>query len=316
MLYSRFTFTAELIDEAFLPSFKGSTFRGAFGRALRKVTCALRRKECRDCLLCSRCVYALFFEDKKGIDLGAERKSSSPHPFVIEPPLMAKNHFAPGENFEFNLILFGHAAEYLPYCIFAFEQMGRRGIGQHVQGKRAGFFLKTVSCTLSSGSAHNQMTVYSCDDQKIKRDDYSQKLSLQEPPVAMSNITVYFKTPLRVKHSNHLKDNLPFHILIRAALRRISSLFNCYGEGEPSLDYAGLVTRAHTIKTKEVNLRWRDWERYSNRQETRMLMGGIVGYVVYQGNLNEFYPLLRICEIIHLGKQTTFGLGKIALEIT
>lgn len=37
-------------------------------------------------------------------------------------------------------------------------------------------------------------------------------------------ITLTCHTPLRLKYNNQLQDGLPFHIVIRAALRRISSL--------------------------------------------------------------------------------------------
>jgi CRISPR/Cas system endoribonuclease Cas6 (RAMP superfamily) len=40
-------------------------------------------------------------------------------------------------------------------------------------------------------------------------------------------------------------------------------------------------------------------------------MGGMIGEVIYRGHLSEFLPLLRLSEKIHLGKATTFGLGKI-----
>lgn len=46
MLYSRLTFTTELNAEAILPKYKGSTFRGAFGNALKRVVCALERQNC------------------------------------------------------------------------------------------------------------------------------------------------------------------------------------------------------------------------------------------------------------------------------
>jgi CRISPR/Cas system endoribonuclease Cas6 (RAMP superfamily) len=41
-----------------------------------------------------------------------------------------------------------------------------------------------------------------------------------------------------------------------------------------------------------------------------MRMKGFIGEVVYQGDLTKFYPLLKIGEYIHVGKNTTFGLGK------
>ncbi len=297
MLYGRFTFASELNAEAVLPPFKGSTFRGAFGTALKRIVCALRRQECPDCLLNSRCVYAFFFE------------SPPPHPFVVEPPLITKTHFLPGEAFDFNLLLFGRATEYVPYCIYAFDQMGQTGIGKRVNGRRAGFVLKEVR------SGPGGETIYSSEDQRLQRVNFSSEITLPEPPGGdIRQITVRMETPLRVKQENQLTAHLPFHTLIRAALRRVSSLFTHYGSGEPDLDYKGLVRRAQAVEIVESDLRWLDWERYSNRQEMKMLMGGMIGSVTYAGDLREFLPVLRICEEVHLGKQTTFGLGKITIE--
>ena len=33
-------------------------------------------------------------------------------------------------------------------------------------------------------------------------------------------------------------------------------------------------------------------------------MGGITGSVTYEGNLQEYLPLIEFCEKVHLGKQT------------
>jgi hypothetical protein len=256
----------------------------------------------------SRCVYAFFFEQKNGIPRGSKSGGSIPHPFVIEPPLTTRTHFRAGDAFDFNVLLFGRATEYLPYCVYAFDQMGQTGIGKRVNGRRAGFVLKEVR------SGPTGEIIYSSEDQRLQRVNFSSELTLSEPPAAgIRRITIYLKTPLRVKQENHLTAHLPFHTLIRAALRRVSSLFTHYGSGEPDLDYKGLVERAQAVEIVESDLRWLDWERYSNRQETKMLMGGISGSITYSGDLREFLPVLRVCEEVHLGKQTTFGLGKIKI---
>jgi len=44
-----------------------------------------------------------------------------------------------------------------------------------------------------------------------------------------------------------------------------------------------------------------------------MLMGGMIGSATYEGRLDEFMPLMRYCEKVHVGKSTTFGLGKIRI---
>jgi len=45
-----------------------------------------------------------------------------------------------------------------------------------------------------------------------------------------------------------------------------------------------------------------------------MFMGGMMGSVTYEGKLNEYLPLLDFCEKVHLGKNTSFGLGKIKVQ--
>jgi CRISPR/Cas system endoribonuclease Cas6 (RAMP superfamily) len=61
---------------------------------------------------------------------------------------------------------------------------------------------------------------------------------------------------------------------------------------------------------RDGNIRWRDWERYSARQDARMKMGGFVGEVEYAGAIGEFVPLLKLGERVHIGKGTGFGLGR------
>jgi CRISPR/Cas system endoribonuclease Cas6 (RAMP superfamily) len=69
------------------------------------------------------------------------------------------------------------------------------------------------------------------------------------------------------------------------------------------------VDRARTVETVASHLRWIDWERYSNRQQTRMRLGGFVGQVTYRGDFTEFFPYLLLGTYTHVGKGATFGLG-------
>ena len=42
--------------------------------------------------------------------------------------------------------------------------------------------------------------------------------------------------------------------------------------------------------------------------------GGLVGSVTYEGDLGEYLPLIEFSEKAHLGKNTSFGLGKIKIQ--
>jgi len=112
---------------------------------------------------------------------------------------------------------------------------------------------------------------------------------------------------------NKLKADLPFHILIRAALRRASALIAFYGHGELEIDFKGLVEAAENVAIEASTLNWHDWQRYSFRQKDKMFLGGIIGSVTYAGDIAPFLPLITFCEKTHIGKQTAFGLGKIKI---
>jgi len=308
MQFGRYEISCRFLDDAILPPYKGSTFRGAFGGALKKVVCAVRHKECPSCLLAKRCVYAATFEaEARGSDprgLMAVR----PHPYVIEPPLTPRTRFAGGDSFDFSLLLFGDANQNLPYFIYAFEQMGEGGVGKKIGDTRARL---RVTGVRTGGTDIFDVARRSLEPVAAPA------LSLPAPPTGEETlaVAVALETPLRLKQENRLQASLPFHILVRAMLRRISSLYAAYGDGEPPLDYRGLVARAAEVETVSSRLRWHDWERYSHRQDQAMLMGGMLGTVTYRGRLAEYLPLLDLCREFHIGKQTSFGLGKITFEV-
>jgi len=311
MLYGKYRFKCVFESDAILPPYKGSTFRGIFGHALKKVVCALNKQECGECLLKERCIYTLVFETKHALKIPMGfRLSEPPHPFVIVPPLTQETHFKSGSSFDFDLLLFGEVNNNIPYFIYAFDQIGKTGIGKNINGKRGEFRLRQVETEYD--------TIYSDTDRNLVKTTNAGEISLQDADCdkdSVHHMKVFLQTPLRLKFDNQLKADLPFHVLVRAMLRRISSLLAFYGGGEPSLDYRGLVKRAKNVRIIDDDLSWYDWKRYSLRQDQAMLMGGIVGEVTYEGAVNEFIPLIDFCTKTHIGKQTAFGLGKIAVEL-
>ncbi len=304
MLYGKYEFGCRFRDEAILPEYKGSTFRGVFGGALRRVTCPLKQQDCADCLLKQKCVYPLIFHTQAVIRPAGT--ATPPPPLVIVPPADTQTRFSPQAGFTFHLLLFGAVNHNLPYFVYAFEQTGEMGIGKKINGRRARFALETIH---SGGNR-----IYTAQNGTLKTEEAARHLlppaieQLQTP--RREAVTITLQTPLRVKHHNRLASALPFHVFIRACLRRISEIYNCYGEGEPAWNYPDLIAAAQEVAIGADHLQWKDWERFSGRQQERMKFGGLTGSITYRGVPEYFTPIMALAEKLHLGKQTIFGLGQ------
>jgi hypothetical protein len=269
-------------------------------------------------LLKERCLYTHVFEThllKKYKE--QTHKGTTPHPFVLVPPLSEQNEFRIGDTFSFGLILFGAVNLQMTYFIHVIQRMGAFGIGKGRSRGNGRLLLQQAS---ESGRV-----VFSNDGQRMKVEACGQPFFLlptldghmiyPEGEDRIDTVRVSFVTPFRFKHDNRLKHHLPFHLLVRAALRRVAEIYALFGDGEPSLDYSGIVRQAELVRVKESNIEWKNWQRFSQRQNRSMEMGGMVGETVYQGNLAPFMPLLDLSARFHLGKQTSFGFGKLVYKL-
>jgi CRISPR-associated endoribonuclease Cas6 len=170
----------------------------------------------------------------------------------------------------------------------------------------------------SKKDQNGEESIYSSTDkilkQNVKAIGLEELLDCLSPHFACRTLTLHFITPTRLKYDGKLSPRLEFHILIRNLLRRISllSYFHC-GE-ELNLDFKGLIENSKEIETQKEDLSWFDWERYSNRQESRMKLGGFIGSVTFRGYFEKFMPFLLLGEYVHLGKGTSFGLGKYEIK--
>ncbi|MGB9625894.1 MAG: CRISPR system precrRNA processing endoribonuclease RAMP protein Cas6, partial [Phycisphaerae bacterium] len=64
----------------------------------------------------------------------------------------------------------------------------------------------------------------------------------------------------------------------------------------------------------ERHLVWQEIPRFSSRQGEHMSLGGLVGHLVLDLPPGQLGPWLRLAEPIHLGKATSFGLGRVVYE--
>lgn len=304
--FSVFRFTIVALDHLFLPEYKGSTFRGGLGTALA-LLCQKKSDKCRcdDCLESSNCPYALLFSNPSSATKTPPLEAKNlPHPFVLRPPLSTRTAFLPGEEIDFELILFGNFVSYLPFYTFAFDIFGELGIGKG----RSRFSVRRI-CDGFTGKM-----IYSEESQKAAQNYTVMSLGrIREMIAAWKNerMILDFLTATRLLDNNRMVMDVDFILLVRSLLRRASNLATLYEGLEWQLPYHEMIELAGKLVPKHTaSLYPASWERYSSSQQTRMTMEGFRGQILYEGDFGPFLPLLFLGHYTHVGSKTTFGMGQ------
>lgn len=308
--FSKFTFLIKGESALHLPAYKGSTIRGGFGHAFRRIVCVFKNRECSACLLREKCIYSWIFETPVPTEAQMMRKyTTAPHPFIID---LSMNDHCSDNKITFGLILIGKAIDYLPYFIYAFEELGRIGIGR---GRGKYHLIEVSEEPLLLDGEYHRRVIYQGTNKMLDKTNrpVQWKDIISSPP--SEEISLLFLTPMRLKYRNRLTSKPEFHVFFRNLLRRISllSYFHC----EHRLDdikFKSLIKLAKDVKISKQSLYWKDWERYSSRQESKMKMGGFMGEITYQGKFEPFWPYMALGEYIHVGKGSSFGLGKYEIK--
>lgn len=307
--FAVFRLTLEAIDVLHLPAYKGSALRGSFGHAFRQVVCPLFREDCLGCELTQRCVYHYIFETipRDGDPFVRNKTDKVPHPYVIRPTLDSVEEYEKGAELAFDLILIGKAIDYLPYFAYTFIHMGKTGLGRG----RGKFFLKRIDAMDLDGKS---IELYRAGDEILKNESaYINCGALMERCSPPQRVTLRFLTRLELKAKKRHPE-ISFGMLFRRLFARVVTLGHLHcGINFTGLDFSGLSHAADEVKTVSSNLDWEHATRYSNRQGRRMPFGGLLGEVTFEGDFAPFWPFILLGEWIHVGKKTTFGLGRYEL---
>ena len=313
--FAAYRFLLRAVDPIHLPPNAGSTLRGGFGTAFKRTACFQRNRppdSCDGCPVSHNCPYGYVFETRLPPDSEVLKSQRDiPHPFVLEPPPSPPPVYEPGSVVEFRTVLMGRGIAYLPYFVQSFERLGTTGIGRG----RGRYQLEEVRAehpaTGRSEPIYRAGNILPCStDLSVTGSDLIEWCRSYKP----SRLSVRFETPTRLVSDGRLVTKPAFPLVVRAALRRLSSLAYFHGGHRWETDYRGIVEEASRVELSSTDLRWVEWERYSSRQDARMNLGGFVGTAIYEGPVASFLPLMLTAGISHLGKACTFGNGKIQVS--
>lgn len=280
--YLPLTIFLTALQRAELPPYLGSTLRGVIGQALLQTD-----KEA--------CTF-LYRNGEK-----AESRKVIAKPYMVLPPkiCMPQAVIEQGEQLKFEFLLFGGGVKYLSSVIAALEQIDRFGLG----ARRYRFELK--------GIVHSQtQRMVWCRGQYFKE----AATAAVVPNYELQNVTgavIILCTPLRIRHGGQLMQTLPFQTLIRNITNRIAAIAERYGGWIDKEEAGRVLSLAENIQTVNEAFKVTQLERYSNRINRKMDFSGLSGRIEYKGELSPFVPWLYAAQSLHIGRNTTFGMGKI-----
>jgi len=262
-------------------------FRSAIGFHLHRMCCVLKGQEsCASCALNQTCVYSWFFEshiEKDSIAVPGRDRAS--HPFLLE-----FDRVSPTEGF-LKVVFLGNSRNFIPYVIEAVSRTGVRGVSRD----RTQF---TVESVLHEGHPY----VYNMRETEHDSRSWPDFRSLGKGFIVLD-------CPCRIKESGKYVSSIDLATFITAMQRRMHVLTCLYGD-EPYQ-----ITDIAIPSSQPVGQSWKDVNYYSVRQKERIKLGGVVGMIhVKEKPSDSVSRLITAAEYFHIGKNASFGLGKIHYE--
>lgn len=297
-----------------LPQFLGSTLHGGFGAALKEVGCMrASHASCPPCEFPAQCPYNLLFLDP---GLAAQklpkRYATAPKLTVIQVPFPSPPQLAPDETLTFRILLFGPAVALRIYPIVAMRLWAERGLGR----RRGRFAIEKIASfnPLTGERRH----IYADTDQMVHQNDEPFTIAAVSKwaegwPVG-NLVKLSFVTPARLFGRGYSPSNLDLVVVIKSAMERLGILALVAGMPEQRVDFETPLAAAANISVLSRAVARHDWHRFSKFKNLHMSMGGFVGHMILQGDFTSLKPYLKIAEVLHVGRNPSFGLGQVRFE--
>lgn len=299
--YVKLHFTIEMLEDTVLPKYKASALRGGIGEMLLRANC-VRDRDCEHCDFESECMvqrtmYSKFEKKPEFVTTGESVG------YVLECEDY-QEEFQAGECLNFQLILFGKTIVYFNQYMQALYALGMQGVGKY----NSRFQIVSVTNTKKEPILEeNNIYMKNYEIQKIS--DYVIYRMEQLKQNGLKNI-VRFKTPLTLKYQNEYLKEFHMKAIVNAVKRRLYML-ECF-EGTDSGYYNKKYENIPEILKQEhcfIGV-----PRFSNRQGEKMVLKGIEGEIHLTEMEDEILMLLLAGELIHIGKNTSFGFGRYRLR--
>ena len=284
----RMDLEAEVLQNVQLPGFLGNVLRGCLGRALLRQNCGMGSPDCETCSRRGGCVYPNVFK----VIRSTTAFPTMPAPFVIRAPEFGKRQWQAGEALKFSILLFGSAIRWSTEILQAASTIFEGRFAQTQGALR----LQAVHDGFTGQSAENELQI------AVWSDTGAQSI----PPV--QGVKIRFLSPTQVFQDHFVVEKPEFSLFMDSLFARIAAMVDIYGEEEFVLPY-GLVGRKPQVAARVST------QRITIPQDRGQRVDGIIGEIVYEGNVTRYLPYLDLGTQLHIGKKTTRGCGQYEIEI-
>lgn len=315
MNIATFHLTVRQQDTLQLREQPGSMLRGAFGHALRELACITDLPDCKQCPLNQTCQYTRIFETQ--LIQTHQNSQQSSNPYIIKLPNSQIRIIHATQTWTFGVTLLGQAIDNYALVLKAWQQAIELGFdnGSH---RACGELIRVSNQTQTVFVANSSEHQLNIANEQIRR------IVNIDPIEDLSKVTLHFLSPFRVQHQGKVAFSPnqfePKNLLI--------SLFNrikqCNEQHDPSHQWQSIYTNfAEYLAdieriTMDVDVSSVKVRRNSSRQNRKIELFGLIGDISLTADtdtLNRLLPLLWLGQYLHVGKNTTLGLGQYQLQL-
>lgn len=250
------------------------------------------------CHLCSRkdCLYAYIFRQALSSDPDVVRRHQKPPlPFSFKISVIKTNISC----IELGIVIAGNAIQHISIFQDAITLM----VNSVAENIRVDAAVSKTWCLDYQGGRHE------CSSGSHSLVLLS-ALEILHAPQHSDSVKIYFESPLRLLYAGSVSHSFDFASLLRSQMRRCSSFFAYFGEGELELDYVFISKGAESVTSLENGF------TFTKPQWTlRASLAGILGAGEFTGLTDGMLALLVLGSYLNAGKGAAYGMGVYRLEV-
>lgn len=302
-------FDVQQVDDLCMSKYSGSMLRGAFGTALRAMTCVTDLPACKACPLKTHCRFPRIFE--RPALMPASVQAVNPYVLHTPPP----STYQSGDIWHFKMSIMGDAIGDNTLIIRAWQQALAQGLGVRAPFQRARLlYVRCGDTLLFDHSDSDKISALPMMHTQID-------CSPPSTPAPADQLDLQFLTPFRHQQKGRIVNQA--QVLDTATF--LASLYNrirlCQRHHSPDIPWRIGYEDYHAFKADILQLdmtadvRPANISRRSSRQQRKIHLHAMDGCIHLSdpnrsGALERLLPALRLGELLHIGKSTTLGLGQ------